>query len=84
MVVLPLPAALLGGMLKIKPILQIQGEKLDSFAKTRTMARGTKIMKEAIAKDIKERFDDDYHNVHICVRLHLMMKAPALELKKET
>ena len=46
-------AALLGGMLKIKPILQIQGEKLDSFAKTRTMARGTKIMKEAIAKDIK-------------------------------
>ena len=41
-------AALLGGMLKIKPILQIQGEKLDSFAKTRTMARGTKIMKEAV------------------------------------
>ena len=75
-------AALLGGMLKIKPILQIQGEKLDSFAKTRTMARGTKIMKEAIAKDIKESFDDDYHNVHICVA-YTYDKAPALELKKE-
>lgn len=75
-------AALLGGMLKIKPILQIQGEKLDSFAKTRTMARGTKIMKEAIAKDIKERFDDDYHNVHICVA-YTYDEAPALELKKE-
>lgn len=74
-------AALLGGMLKIKPILQIQGEKLDSFAKTRTMARGTKIMKEAIAKDIKERFDD-YHNVHICVA-YTYDEAPALELKKE-
>lgn len=75
-------AALLGGMLKIKPILQIQGEKLDSFAKTRTMARGTKIMKEAIAKDIKERFGDDYHNVHICVA-YTYDEEPALELKKE-
>lgn len=75
-------AALLGGMLKIKPILQIQGEKLDSFAKTRTMAKGTKIMKEAIAKDIKERFGDDYHNVHICVA-YTYDQAPALELKKE-
>ncbi len=79
---IPPAAALLGGMLKIKPILQIQGEKLDSFAKTRTMARGTKIMKEAIAKDIKERFDDDYHNVHICVA-YTYDEAPALELKKE-
>ena len=75
-------AALLGGMLKIKPILQIQGEKLDSFAKTRTMARGTKIMKEAIAKDIKERFGDDYHNVHICVA-YTYDEEPALGLKKE-
>ena len=75
-------AALLGGMLKIKPILQIQGEKLDSFAKTRTMARGTKIMKESITKDIKELFGDDYHNVHICVAYNYD-EAPALELKKE-
>lgn len=75
-------AALLGGMLKIKPILQIQGEKLDSFAKTRTMAKGTKIMKEAIAKDIKERFGDDYHNVHICIA-YTYDKEPALALKKE-
>ena len=66
----------------MEPILQIQGEKLDSFAKTRTMARGTKIMKEAIAKDIKERFDDDYHNMHICVA-YTYDEAPALELKKE-
>lgn len=74
--------ALLGGMLKIKPILQIQGEKLDSFAKTRTMAKGTKIMKEAIAKDIEERFGNDYHNVHICVT-YTYDQEPALALKKE-
>ena len=75
-------SAILGVMLKIKPILQIQGEKLDSFTKPRTMARRPKIMKEAIAKDIKERFDDDYHNVHICVA-YTYDEAPALELKKE-
>ena len=46
------------------------------------MARGTKIMKEAIAKDIKERFGDDYHNVHICVA-YTYDEEPALELKKE-
>ncbi len=74
--------ALLGGMLKIKPILQIQGEKLDSFAKTRTMAKGTKIMKEAIAKDIEERFGNHYHNVHICVA-YTYDQEPALALKKE-
>ena len=53
-------------MLKIKPILQIQGEKLDSFAKTRTMARGTKIMKEAITKDIKDvKFVSGTTNVNL-------------------
>lgn len=75
-------AALLGGMLKIKPILQIQGEKLDSFAKTRTMAKGKKIMLEAIGEDIKNRFGDDYHNVHICLAYTYDIE-PALEFKKE-
>lgn len=50
-------AAALGGLLKIKPILSIQGEKLDSFDKTRTMAKAEKIMLDAIIKDINERID---------------------------
>lgn len=75
-------AALLGGMLKIKPILQIQGEKLDSFAKTRTIAKGKKIMLEAIGEDIKNRFGNDYHNVHICLAYTYDIE-PALEFKKE-
>ena len=75
-------AALLGGMLKIKPVLQIQGEKLDAFSKTRTMIKGKKIMSDAIAKDIKERFGDDYHHVHICVAYTYDRKA-ALEFKEE-
>lgn len=52
-------AAALGGLLKIKPILSIQGEKLDSFEKTRTIAKAEKIMLEAIVKDINERIDPE-------------------------
>lgn len=75
-------AALLGSMLKIKPILTIQGEKLDAFTKTRTMSKGKQIMKDAIAKDIKERFGDDYHNVYIDVA-YTYDKDAALEFKEE-
>jgi len=75
-------AALLGGMLKIKPVLQIQGEKLDAFSKTRTMSKGKQIMKDAIAKDIKERFGGDYHDIYIDVAYTYDTDA-ALELKKE-
>ncbi|WRK53866.1 DegV family protein [Coprobacillaceae bacterium CR2/5/TPMF4] len=45
--------AILGGMMKIKPILQIQGEKLDTFSKSRTMSKATKIMIDAIKKTLK-------------------------------
>ncbi len=75
-------AALLGSMLKIKPILTIQGEKLDAFTKTRTMSKGKQIMKDAIAKDIKERFGDDYHNVYIDIA-YTYDKDAALEFKEE-
>ena len=46
-------AAALGGLLKIKPILTIQGEKLDSFQKTRTMVKARSIMIEAVMNYIK-------------------------------
>lgn len=77
-------AAALGGLLKIKPILTIQGEKLDSFQKTRTMAKASKIMIDAITKDIKERIDDseDMSNTHIMIA-YTYDKDQALEFKKQ-
>lgn len=51
-------AAALGTLLKLKPVLQIQGEKLDAFAKARTVKQAKTIMMDAIAKDFAERFDD--------------------------
>ena len=53
-------AATLGSLLKIKPILTIQGEKLDKFEQARTMKKARKIMIEAVKKDIAERHWNDY------------------------
>lgn len=51
-------AAALGTLLRIKPVLQIQGEKLDSFSKVRTMKQARTTMLAAAEKDLKERFAD--------------------------
>lgn len=49
-------AAAIGTLLKIKPVLQIQGDKLDAFAKARTSGQGKTIMINAIKNDIENRF----------------------------
>lgn len=51
-------AAALGTLLKIKPILQVQGEKLDAFSKVRTMKQAKKTMLAAIDKDLDQRYGD--------------------------
>lgn len=49
-------AAAIGTILKLKPVLQIQGEKLDAFAKARTTNQGKQIMINAIQNDMETRF----------------------------
>lgn len=49
-------AAALGTILRLKPVLQIQGEKLDAFAKARTASQGKSIMINAIRNDMEKRF----------------------------
>ena len=49
-------AAALGTLLKLKPVLQIQGEKLDAFAKARGKASAKKIMLKAMQDDLDTRF----------------------------
>ena len=51
------PAAL-GAVLNIKPILSIQGEKLDAFAKVRGMKKCRAKMIEALQNDLNTRFKD--------------------------
>ncbi len=50
--------AAIGTLLKIKPVLQIQGEKLDQFAKVRKLADAKSTMISAIKKDLTTRFKD--------------------------
>ncbi len=47
-------AAALGTLLRLKPVLQIQGERLDAFAKARTVKQGKQIMIDAIKKICKQ------------------------------
>ena len=51
-------AAALGTLLRLKPVLPIQGEKLDAFAKARTMKQARSMMITAITRDLETRFGD--------------------------
>ena len=51
-------AAAIGTVLNLKPVLQIQGEKLDAFAKVRGWKAAKKTMLSAIEKDLTDRFAD--------------------------
>ncbi len=51
-------AAAIGTVLRIKPVLQIQGEKLDAYAKVKTLKQAKTTMLRAVRKDLEERFHD--------------------------
>ena len=74
-------AAALGSALRLKPVLQIQGEKLDAFSIARTKKQGVSKMLAAIEEDIKTRFGglDNMENIHTEVA-HTVNEEAALEL----
>ncbi len=49
-------AAAIGTILKLKPVLTIQGDKLDAYARARTANQGKSIMTSAIRNDMESRF----------------------------
>ena len=53
-------AAAIGTVLRLNPVLQIQGEKLDAYAKARGKASAKKIMLKAMADDMEKRFADSF------------------------
>ena len=75
-------AAALGTLLKLKPVLQIQGEKLDAFAKARTVKQAKSIMLDAMAKDFKERFQaEDGTGMHLFIAYTKDIE-PAIEFRE--
>ena len=75
-------AAALGTILKLKPVLQIQGEKLDAFAKARTLNQAKSIMINAIKSDVENRFGGDVNNVWLEIA-HTQNHEEAENLKQE-
>lgn len=71
-------AALLGGLLKIKPVLQLQGEKLDQFAKSRGLRSAKKIMIDALRKDLDTRFKKYAENNEMIVFISNTYTDPVL------
>lgn len=51
-------------VLNLKPVLQIQGGKLDAFAKSRGMLNAEKVMLEALQNDLNTRFLGKKVTVH--------------------
>ena len=61
--------AALGSALRLKPVLQIQGEKLDAFTVARTKRQGVSKMLAAMESDVESRFGgmDNVKNIHFAV-----------------
>lgn len=76
-------AAALGTILKLKPVLQIQGEKLDAFAKARTTTQGKSIMINAIKSDIENRFGGLTEDKHIWLEIAHTANQEAAEVYKQ-
>ncbi|MBT9779090.1 DegV family EDD domain-containing protein [Clostridium sp. MCC353] len=76
-------AAALGTLLKLKPVLTIQGEKLDAFAKARTMKQAKSMMITAISHDLEQRFNDkECENTWLQIA-HTDSEEAAREFEKE-
>ena len=76
-------AAAVGSLLHIKPVLQIQGEKLDKFAMARTMKQGKQILLDAIKKDAEERFEDPDGSNLVMSIAHTNNQVEAEKLREE-
>ena len=68
----------------MKPVLQIQGEKLDAFAKARTVSQAKTIMINAIKNDIENRFGGvSKDNAMYLEIAHTQNEEAAMQLKAE-
>lgn len=77
-------AAAFGSALRLKPVLTIQGEKLDAYTIAKTKKQGVKKMLAAIEDDINKRFGgtDHMENIHMEIA-HTKNPEAAEDLKQQ-
>ena len=77
-------AAALGTVLNLKPVLQIQGDKLDAFSKARGKKQAKRTMLEAMKADLEGRFKEYVDRDLICLQAaYTGNEEEAMEWKKE-
>lgn len=75
-------AAAIGTLLNIKPILQIHGGKLDSFAKTMSMKQAKAKMLTAVRKEVEEKFPEELKKGQVYIGMaHSYADKESQELK---
>ena len=76
-------AAAIGTMLKLKPVLTIQGDKLDAFSKARTSSQGKNTMINALKADLGKRFGNPGPEGARLFVAHTHDEAAAMAFKSE-
>ena len=77
-------AAAIGTVLNLKPVLQIQGEKLDAYSKTRGKKQAKRVMLKAMQNDWENRFAEYVKRGEMCLQsAYTGNEEEALEFKKE-
>ena len=77
-------AAAIGTVLNLKPVLQIQGEKLDALSKARGKKQAKRTMVQAMKKDFEGRFAGYVQSGLMCLEAaYTGNQEEALEWKKE-
>ena len=77
-------AAAIGTVLNLKPVLQIQGEKLDAYAKVRGKKQAKRVMLKAAQEDMQERFAEYEKEGLMCIEsAYTGNPEEAEEFKKE-
>ena len=77
-------AAAIGTVLNLKPVLQIQGDKLDAYSKTRGKKQAKRVMVKAMQNDWENRFSEYVKRGEMCLQsAYAGNEEEALEFKKE-
>lgn len=76
--------AALGTLLNIKPVLQIQGGKLDAYKKVASIDKAKKVMIKAIVEDVETRFKEFYDSGDLVIDIaHTQNITEAYEFKNQ-
>ena len=76
-------AAMIGTILRLKPVLQIQGEKINKFSVQKNTKQALDIMKKAVANDLNTRFKEYAEKGEVCISVSYAQNLEDAKLYQE-